>query len=173
MGSHLTPFPCLASICLVPILFTLWLVKVLFIGFRAPFPSQTHLRSALQGGHGARPPCQAATRYKPLQNLSNCTKTLQNLLNGKKMLQILPNGMKILQDFPKGGTVLRVSHSLPQIKNLAVLPGQKFVDGKSASEHNVTGVSCNFRVFQSIFPGAKRIQGFSESSRVSRVSWPP
>ena len=32
--------------------------------------------------------------------------------------------------------------------------------GKSASEHNFSGVGCNFRVFQGIFPGANNIKGF-------------
>ena len=36
--------------------------------------------------------------------------------------------------------------------------------GKSASEHNFSGVGCNFRVFQGIFPGANKIPGFSWSS---------
>ena len=48
----------------------------------------------------------------------------------------------------------------------------KFMPGKSASEHNFSGVCCNFRVFQGIFPGEK-IQGFSGSFRVSRVCWSP
>jgi len=157
MGSHLTPFPCLAGINLVPILLPLWLFKVLVIGFRVLFPSLAHIHSA--DGHGARPPCQAAIGYKPLQNLSNCTTMLQSLLNGKKILQILPNGIKILQDFPGGGIVLRVSHSPPQIKNLAVLQGQKRVDGKSASEHNFTGVDCNFRVIQGNLPWSKKNPG--------------
>ena len=38
--------------------------------------------------------------------------------------------------------------------------------GKSASEHNFSGVGCNFRAFQGTFPGANKIQGLSESSRV-------
>ena len=37
---------------------------------------------------------------------------------------------------------------------------------KSSSEHNFSGVYCNFRVFRGIFPGAHKIQGFSGSSRV-------
>ena len=41
---------------------------------------------------------------------------------------------------------------------------------KSASEHNFSGVGCNFRVFQGIFPGANKIQGSSGSSK---VCWPP
>jgi len=45
--------------------------------------------------------------------------------------------------------------------------------GKFASEHNFSGVGRNFRVFKGIFPGANKIQGFSGSSRVSRVCWPP
>ena len=45
--------------------------------------------------------------------------------------------------------------------------------GKSTSEHNFSGVGCNFRVFRGIFPGANKIQGFSGSSRGSRVCWPP
>ena len=109
MGSHLTPFPCLAGICLVPILFPLWLVIVLFISFGVLFPSPVHLHSALLGGHGAQPHCQAAIGYKNhcrIYHLLNCTKILQNLLNGKKILQILPNGTKILQDLPKGGNAL-------------------------------------------------------------------
>jgi len=43
---------------------------------------------------------------------------------------------------------------------------------KSASEHNFSRVGCNFRVFQGISPEANKIQGFSGSSRVSRVCWP-
>ena len=31
---------------------------------------------------------------------------------------------------------------------------------KSASEHNFSGVGCNFRVFQGIFVEANKIQGF-------------
>ena len=41
---------------------------------------------------------------------------------------------------------------------------------KSTSEHKFSGVSCNFKVFQAIFPGANKIQGFSGSSR---VFWSP
>ena len=97
MSSHLTPSPCLAGIWLVPILFPLWLFKVQFIGFRALSPSLAHLQNALLGGHRAQPPCQAATGYKPSQNLSNCTEILQNLLNGKK-----PHGTKNIAGFTKG-----------------------------------------------------------------------
>ena len=53
-----------------------------------------------------------------------------------------------------------MSHSLPQITNVAVLQGQKHVDGESASEHYFSAVGCNFRVFQGIIPGAKKIQDF-------------
>ena len=42
--------------------------------------------------------------------------------------------------------------------------------GKLASEHNFSGMGCNFRVFQGIVPGANKLQGFSGSSR---VRWPP
>ena len=59
------------------------------------------------------------------------------------------------------------------ITNATALQGQKLMRGKSASEHNFSWVGCNFKVFQGIFPGANKIQGFSGSSRVSRVSWPP
>ena len=119
-----------------------------------------HLHNALLCGQGARPPCQAATGYKLSQNLSNFTEILQNLLHGKTILQILPNGTKILQDFPKGRKVLGVSHSLPKLKNLAVLQGQTFLDGKSASEHTFSGVGCNVRVFQGIFQGQRKSRVF-------------
>ena len=56
MASHLTPFPCVAGICLVPFLFRLWLIKVLFIGFGALFPPPVHFHTTLLGGHRARPP---------------------------------------------------------------------------------------------------------------------
>ena len=46
------------------------------------------------------------------------------------------------------------------IKNATALQGQEFMCGKSASEHNFSGVGCNFRVFQGICPGANKIQGF-------------
>jgi len=59
------------------------------------------------------------------------------------------------------------------IKNATALQGQKLVHGKSASKHNFSGMGCNCRVFQGTFPGANRIQGFSGTSRVSRVCWPP
>jgi len=102
MGSHLTPSPCLAGIRIVPILFPLWLFLVQFIGFRALSPSLAYLHKALLGGHRAQPPCQAATGYKPSQNLSNCTKILQNLLNGKKMLEMRPHRTKNIAGFTKG-----------------------------------------------------------------------
>ena len=54
MASHLTPFPCLASIWLVPFLFPLRLFIVLFINCRDLFPSSAHIHNALLGGHGAR-----------------------------------------------------------------------------------------------------------------------
>ena len=38
--------------------------------------------------------------------------------------------------------------------------------GTSVSEQTFSGVSYTFRVFQGIFPGAKKIQGFPGSSRV-------
>jgi len=44
--------------------------------------------------------------------------------------------------------------------------------GKSNSEHNFSGVGCNFRVFQGSFPGTNKIQGFSESSRIFWFCWP-
>jgi len=45
------------------------------------------------------------------------------------------------------------------VKNIAALQGQKLMRGRSASEYYFSGVECNFRVFQGIFPGAKKIQG--------------
>jgi len=51
------------------------------------------------------------------------------------------------------------------VKNIAALQGQKLMRGKSASGHYFSGVEYNFRVFQGIFPGAKKIQGFSGSYR--------
>ena len=45
---------------------------------------------------------------------------------------------------------------------------QKLMHGKSLSEHKFLGVGCNFRVFEGIFPGVNKIQGFSGSSRVCR-----
>ena len=122
---------------------------------------------------------------------------MQNLQNGKKTLQILPNGTKILKDLLKEGNVFGVLYplhlpvcpsmvsseslsvnkgrdtSLNHMNNVAVLQGQITVHGQSASEHNFSGVGSNFRVFPDIFPGAKKIQSFSGSSRVSRVCWPP
>ena len=44
---------------------------------------------------------------------------------------------------------------------------------KSASEHNLSGVGCNFRVSQGSFPGARKIQDFPGSSRAFRVCWLP
>ena len=116
------------------------------------------------------PPLRGHYWVQTITEFSNCTKILQNLLNGKTTLQILPHGTKILQDLPKGGRVLGVSHSLPKVKNIAVRQGHLFVDEKSALEHNFSGMGCNSRVFKSIFPGAKKIQG---SSRPSRVCWLP
>ena len=46
----------------------------------------------------------------------------------------------------------------------------KLDTSKSASEHNFSGVDCNFRVFQGIYLGANKIKCFSGSSR---VCWPP
>jgi len=37
---------------------------------------------------------------------------------------------------------------ITEIKNATALQGQKLMHGKSASEHNCSGVGCNFRVFQ-------------------------
>ena len=44
------------------------------------------------------------------------------------------------------------------IKNATELQGQKLMHGKSVSEHNFSGMGCNFRVLQGIFPGANKIQ---------------
>jgi len=44
---------------------------------------------------------------------------------------------------------------------------------KSASGYNFPGVGWNFRVYQGTCPGAKKIHGFSGSSRVSMVYWSP
>ena len=49
--------------------------------------------------------------------------------------------------------------SVTGIKHVTALQGQKLMRGKSASEHSFSGVSCNFRVFQGMFPGANKIQG--------------
>jgi len=141
-------------------------------------------------------PCQAATGYKLLQNWSNHTKMLQNLPHGKKTLYILSNATKILQDLQKGGKALGVPHP----KNPPVCPSMVSSESmpvnreetlstqnqtrsstarpniftqKAASERKSSVVGCNFRVFQGIFPEAKKLQGFSGSSRVSRVCWPP
>ena len=181
MASHLIPFPRQVGICIVPYLGTIYRLR------------HSSFSSAPSQCNKAQPPSQAATGYKLLQNLLNYTKILQHLPIGMKTLQILPNGRKILKDLLKGGKVLGVLHplhppaclsmvsseampvnrgrdSLSQIKNVAVLQGQMSGHKKSASEHNFSGVGCNFRVFQGIFPGAKKTQGFSESSR---VCWPP
>ena len=52
------------------------------------------------------------------------------------------------------------------IKNVTTLQGDIVMRGKSVSEQHFSGVRYNVRVFQGIFPGAKKIQGFPGSSRV-------
>ena len=59
-------------------------------------------------------------------------------------------------------------HCVTGIKNVTTLQDQILMRGKSVSEQNFSGEGYNFRVFQGFFPGAKKIQGFSGSSRVSR-----
>ena len=125
MASNLIPFPCLAGICLLPFFFRFWLFTVRFIGFSALISSPAHLHNALLGGHGTRPPCQAATGYKLLQHLSNRTKILQNLSNGKKTLHILLHGTKILQDSLKGGRISPpVSPSMLSCESMTVNRGR-------------------------------------------------
>jgi len=52
-------------------------------------------------------------------------------------------------------------------QNATALQGQILIRRKSDSEHTYSGMGCNFRGFQGIFPGAKKIQGFSGLSSVT------
>ena len=137
--------------------------------------------------------CQAATGYKLFPKLSNHTKILEKLPNGK--LSLLPNGTKTLQDLLIAGKALRVFYppkptimSIYGLRNPCQLtekrqsaPNQKLSSTvrpniftrKSASEHSFSGKGCNIRVFQGIFPRAKKVHSFSGSFSVFRVCWPP
>jgi len=127
MASHLTLFPCLAVICLVPSLYQLWPFSSNIYHLQCSFSFSCAPTHCFAKWPQSPTLSQTATGYKLLQNLSNRTKILHNLPKSKKNIWDSTTWHKNITVFTEGrNSIGSVASPKPNSMTVKGRVGQTF-----------------------------------------------